>query len=64
MFEELKETLKSKIEEVKWATEEGRNAMIAKINDLKVAVPDISYLTDRYSTYKIKQADMVPEIII
>lgn len=52
MFKILKETLKLKIMNVTWTTEAGRNALIAKIDDLKVAVPDISYYTDSESTYR------------
>ncbi|CAK9828523.1 nep-2 [Anthophora retusa] len=50
LFEELKETLKLKIKEVKWATEEGRNTLTAKIDSLKVVVPNVSYFTNN-STY-------------
>ncbi|KAK1116663.1 hypothetical protein K0M31_018204 [Melipona bicolor] len=52
LFKILKETLKLKIMNVTWTTEAGRNALIAKIDDLKVAVPDISYYTDSESTYR------------
>lgn len=51
MFEELKETLKLKIKNVEWTTEEERNALTLKINNLKVAVPDISNFADGRSTY-------------
>lgn len=37
---------------VTWTTEAGRNALIAKIDDLKVAVPNISYYTDSESAYR------------
>ena len=44
---------------VTWTTEAGRNALIAKIDDLKVAVPDISYYTDSESTYRKIRANQV-----
>lgn len=44
---------------VTWTTEAGRNALIAKIDDLKVAVPDISYYTDSESTYRKIGANQV-----
>ncbi|CAK9814996.1 nep-2 [Anthophora plagiata] len=50
LFGELKETLKLKIKEVEWATEKERNALTAKINSLKVIVPNVSYFTNS-STY-------------
>ncbi|CAK9799137.1 Endothelin-converting enzyme homolog [Anthophora quadrimaculata] len=50
LFGELKETLKLKVKEVKWATEEGRNTLIAKIDSLKVVVPNVSYFNNS-STY-------------
>ncbi|XP_068965497.1 neprilysin-1-like [Bombus flavifrons] len=52
LFETLKETLKLKLTNVTWITEAERNALIAKINNLNVAVPDISYYTDSESTYR------------
>ncbi|XP_017792821.1 PREDICTED: neprilysin-2-like [Habropoda laboriosa] len=59
LFGKLKETLKLKIKEVEWPTKEGRNALIAKIDSLKVVVPDISYFTDGKSTYMINKASEV-----
>ncbi|XP_053997931.1 neprilysin-1-like [Hylaeus anthracinus] len=59
LFEELKETLKSKINEAEWVVEGGRNELIAKINDLKVTVPDVSYFTDSASTYRKTHANEV-----
>lgn len=44
---------------VTWTTEAGRNALIAKIDDLKVAVPNISYYTDTESTYRKISANKV-----
>lgn len=44
---------------VTWTTEAGRNALIAKIDDLKVAVPDISYYRDSESTYRKVRANQV-----
>ncbi|XP_071876239.1 neprilysin-1 [Bombus fervidus] len=52
LFETLKETLKLKLMDVTWITEAERNASIAKINNLNVVVPDISYYTDSKSTYR------------
>ncbi|XP_060815652.1 neprilysin-1-like [Bombus pascuorum] len=52
LFETLKETLKLKLTDVTWITEAERNASIAKINNLNVVVPDISYYTDSKSTYR------------
>ncbi|XP_043510483.1 endothelin-converting enzyme 1-like [Frieseomelitta varia] len=59
LFKILKETLKLKIMNVTWTTEAGRNALIAKIDDLKVAVPDISYYTDSESTYRKVRANQI-----
>lgn len=59
MFDELKETLKLNVKEVEWAAPNERNALIAKIDDLKIAVPDISYLTNNKSTYRMTKANEV-----
>lgn len=59
MFEKLKETLKLNVEKVKWAAQERRNALITKIDDLKIAVPDISYLTNSNSAYRSTKAHEV-----
>ncbi|XP_003707770.2 endothelin-converting enzyme 1 [Megachile rotundata] len=56
LFEILKETLTLNVKEVKWAAPERRNALIAKINDLKIAVPDISYLNNNNSAYRSTKA--------
>ena len=64
MFEKLKDTLKSRIREAKWAVQEGRDALLAKIDDLKVAVPDISYFTDNKSTYRNTRADEVQRNVL
>ncbi|XP_017878530.1 endothelin-converting enzyme homolog [Ceratina calcarata] len=52
LFEDLRTSLKQKIESVEWVTEKQRDALITKINDLKVVTPNVSYLTDTESTYR------------
>lgn len=64
LFEKLKDTLKSRVREAKWAAQEGRDALMAKIDDLKVAVPDISYFTDSKSTYRNTGADKVQRNVL
>ncbi|XP_034175923.2 endothelin-converting enzyme homolog [Osmia lignaria lignaria] len=59
LFDQLKETLKLNVKEVEWAAPNERNALIAKIDDLKIAVPDISYLTNNTSTYRITKANEI-----
>ncbi|XP_076243957.1 endothelin-converting enzyme homolog [Calliopsis andreniformis] len=59
LFEKLKETLMLRVKEADWVAEEGHVALQAKINNLKVVVPDVSYFTDEKSTYKQVKADQV-----
>ncbi|XP_076634121.1 endothelin-converting enzyme 1 isoform X1 [Colletes latitarsis] len=58
LFEKLKETLKLKVEQAEWVAE-GRNTLVAKINDLKVTIPDISYFTNSTSIYRKTRANKV-----
>lgn len=51
MFNQLKRTLKTKTEEVKWAREEGLQGLLKKIDSLQLALPVISYFKNRYSLY-------------
>ena len=64
LFEKLKDTLKSKVKEAKWAAQKGRDALVAKIDDMKVAVPNISYFTDNESTYRNTGADKVQRNVL
>lgn len=59
LFGELTETLKIKLKEIEWTAEEGRRMLTRKVNDLKVVVPDISYLNDSNSNYQQCNADKV-----
>ncbi|KAF7409722.1 hypothetical protein HZH68_004103 [Vespula germanica] len=43
LFDELKETLKLKIEKRTWVTGEQRQALLSKLNDLKLSVPEVQY---------------------
>lgn len=58
MFNELKQTLKLKIEKAQWAREEGRQGLLKKIDSLELALPVISYFKNRdllYSEYNVSQ---------
>lgn len=60
MFEQLKKTLKLKTIEAKWAVEKGRERLLRKIDDLELALPDVSYFKNRdslYSEYNVHQVD-------
>ncbi|XP_046815217.1 neprilysin-2-like isoform X3 [Vespa crabro] len=43
LFDELKETLKLEIKKRSWVTEEERQALLSKINDLKLSIPEVPY---------------------
>ncbi|KYN15849.1 PREDICTED: membrane metallo-endopeptidase-like 1 [Trachymyrmex cornetzi] len=50
-FNNLKQTLSDKMQEAQWAKEEGRKELLNKINDLKLALPVVSYFKNRNSLY-------------
>ncbi|XP_031365537.1 neprilysin-3-like isoform X2 [Apis dorsata] len=59
IFEKLKETLKLNIKNQKWVTQKDRVALITKINNLKIVLPDISYFNNNKSIYVRYQANKV-----
>ncbi|XP_076648540.1 neprilysin isoform X2 [Halictus rubicundus] len=60
LFEELKETLKLKVEESEW-TKEDRERLVAKVDSLKVVTPDISYFGHNESVYGSMKADKLTD---
>ncbi|XP_016907913.2 membrane metallo-endopeptidase-like 1 isoform X3 [Apis cerana] len=59
IFEKLKETLKLNIKNKKWLTQKDRVALITKLNNLKIVLPDISYFNNNKSIYIRYQANKV-----
>ncbi|XP_076291166.1 endothelin-converting enzyme 1 [Lasioglossum baleicum] len=60
LFKELKKTLKLKVEESEW-TKEDRGRLVAKIDNLKVVTPDISYFGHNESVYGSMKTDKLTD---
>ncbi|XP_035736197.1 neprilysin-2-like isoform X3 [Vespa mandarinia] len=56
LFDELKETLKLEIKKRSWVTDEERQALLSKINDLKLSIPEVSYFQYE-EEYKLNLSD-------
>nr|XP_031850227.1 neprilysin-1-like [Nomia melanderi] len=59
LFEELKETLKLTMENETWIQEGHHEKWLAKVDHLKVVAPDISYLTEKNSTYNLMKSNKI-----
>ncbi|XP_011299138.1 endothelin-converting enzyme-like 1 isoform X2 [Fopius arisanus] len=47
IFKQLKQTLTSKLETIYWASPEGRDALIKKLNDIQISMPEASYFEQK-----------------